>query len=149
MKERIAEVIAPISKKYGQELVDIVLTSNSRGVLIKVSVGSKQGPKVSDLTAITKEFNKTAALSPEMFFNGDYQMEVSSPGIDRDLKNFNDYYWNEGREIKLIHKKDGEDVNVEGSLIKAENDHIIIAIDELETHIKYEDIIKAKLKIKF
>lgn len=149
MKERIAEVIAPISKKYGQELVDIVLTSNSRGVLIKVSVGSKEGPKVSDLTAITKEFNKTAALNPEKFFNGDYQMEVSSPGIDRELKSFNDFYWNEGREIKLIHKQNDEEINSEGCLVKAENDRIIISIDGSEKHIIYDNIVKAKLKIKF
>ena len=149
MKERIGEVISPITKKYGQELVDIVLTSNSRGVLIKVSVGSKQGPTVSDLTAITKEFNKTAALSPEKFFNGDYQMEVSSPGIDRELHTFNDFYWNEGRDIKLIHRKDGEEVTAEGNLIKAEKDHIVATIDGSQTLIKFENIIKAKLKIKF
>jgi ribosome maturation factor RimP len=149
MKDRIAEVIEPISRKYGQELVDIVLASNSRGVLIKVSVGSKEGPKVSDLTAITKEFNKTAALTPEKFFNGDYQMEVSSPGIDRELKTFNDFYWNEGRNIKLIYSKDGEEIKAEGNLIKAENDHIIADLDGSYIQIKYEDIVKAKLKIKF
>lgn len=149
MKEKIGEVIAPIAKKYGQELVDVVMASNSRGVLIKVSVGSKQGPTVSDLTAITKEFNKTADLSPEKFFNGDYQMEVSSPGIDRELKTFNDFYWNEGRDIKLIYKKDDEEVTAEGSLIKAQNDHLIVVIDSSETQIKYEDVVKAKLKIKF
>ncbi|MBN2856888.1 MAG: hypothetical protein JXN63_00655 [Candidatus Delongbacteria bacterium] len=149
MKDRIAEVIEPISQKYGQELVDIVLTSNSRGVLIKVSVGSKEGPKVSDLTAITKEFNKTAALTPERFFNGDYQMEVSSPGIDRELKTYNDFYWNEGRDVKLIYRKEDEEIKAEGNLIKAEDEHVIIAVEETELQIRYEDIVKAKLKIKF
>lgn len=149
MKDKIGEVIAPIAEKYGQELVDVVLASNSRGVLIKVSVGSKQGPTVSDLTAITKEFNKIADLSPEKFFNGDYQMEVSSPGIDRELKTFNDFYWNEGRDIKLIYRKDSEEVTAEGNIIKAEDDHLIVLVDSLETQIKYEDIVKAKLKTKF
>ena len=114
-----------------------------------MSVGSKKGPKVSDLTAITKEFNKNAALKPEEFFNGDYQMEVSSPGIDRDLKTFNDFYWNEGRDVKLIYRKDGEDIKGEFSLIKAEKDHIIVAFEGNDIRVKYEDIVKAKLKIKF
>lgn len=149
MKDRIAELIEPISKKYGQELVDIVLTSNSRGILIKVSVGSKEGPKVSDLTGITKEFNKAAALNPENFFNGDYQMEVSSPGIDRDLKTFNDFYWNEGRDLKLIYKSEGEETNADGNLIKAEKEYINMVVEGSEIQIKYEDIVKAKLKIKF
>jgi ribosome maturation factor RimP len=149
IREKIEKTITPIAEKYGQEVVDIIPTSNSKGLLIKITVGSKEGPKVSDIVSITKEFNKFAAAAGTDFLPEDTQLEVSSPGIDRDLKTFKDFLWNEGREIKLIYKKESEDVRIEGSLYKADETGIVVSSEEGKITIPYENIVKAKLKIKF
>ncbi|MFO7810474.1 MAG: hypothetical protein R6V47_03785 [Candidatus Delongbacteria bacterium] len=149
MKDKIREVIIPIAQKYGQELVDIVMSSNSRGLLVKITVGSRSGPTVSDLTSITKEFKSTAAMSPDPVYTGDYQLEIGSPGSDRSLKTFNDFCWNEGREVKIITAVEDDRKRVEGTIIKAEKDGVILKNDGAERRILYKDIFKAKLKLKF
>jgi len=143
--EIVEKTIKPIAEKFGQEVVDTVITSNSKGILVRVTVGSKKGPMVSDLAAIAKEFRKFEnGILPE-----DYQLEVSSPGIDRELKSFKDFYWNEGRLLKILLKGEDKNINVEGMLNEAFEDKIIILVDDEEKEIRTEDIIKAKIKIKF
>ncbi|MBU4485661.1 MAG: hypothetical protein KKD38_01910 [Candidatus Delongbacteria bacterium] len=149
IREKIEKAISPIAEKYGQEVVDIILSSNSKGTLIKVSVGSKKGPTVSDLTAISKDFNKLADSPCNKLLSSDFQLEVSSPGIDRELRSFRDFYWNEDREIRILLKGEEKNVNIEGKLIRALENKIILLFNDSETEISYADIIKAKLKIKF
>lgn len=147
--EIVEKTIKPIAEKFGQEVVDTVVTSNSKGMLVRVTVGSKKGPMVSDLASIAKEFRKLCEASENRILPDDYQLEVSSPGIDRELKSFKDYYWNEGRLLKILLKGGDKNINIEGVLFKAFEEKIVILIDDEEKEIRKEDIIKAKIKIKF
>jgi ribosome maturation factor RimP len=149
MKEKILEAIKPIAEKYGQEAADVTVTTNSKGLLVRITVGSKEGPKVSDIISITKDFKKYAAASGSEFLPEDIQIEVSSPGIDRNLKTFQDFYWNEGREIKMIYEEGGGEVTVEGTIVKAGVTDLEISCAGTVSRVPYEKIIKAKLKIKF
>lgn len=149
LKAKIEEAAAQAAEKYGQELVEVVTDSNSKGPVLRITVGSRQGPTIADLTAITKELKKLEAGTSEKLIPPDFQLEVSSPGIDRELKNFRDFYWNEGRTLKLK-VTDGEvNSNIEGELLKASEDSILISSDGEEKKIFYKDILKAKIKIKF
>jgi len=147
--KKIEIAAKPIAEKYGQEIVDIAVSSNYRGQVIKITVGSKKGPAVSDLASITKEFNKFIESSKEKIIPFEFELEVSSPGIDRELRTFRDFYWNEGRTLKVLIKGTEKNINLEGMLIKAMEDKIIMLVKECETEIKYQEIIKAKIKIKF
>ncbi|MDY0017064.1 MAG: hypothetical protein RBS89_04435 [Candidatus Delongbacteria bacterium] len=146
---KISETVRPIAEKYGQELVDVTITSNSRGPVLRIIVGSKEGPTIGDLTSITKEFKKLADTEGMKMLPPDYQLEVSSPGIDRELREFRDFSWNEGRTLKLSVNSGEKTVNLEGELIKAEAHRIVLKTETEELEIAYKDIQKAKIKIKF
>ena len=147
--EIIEKAIRPIAEKYGQEVVDVSIASNSNGLLVKVTVGSKKGPMVSDLASITKEFRKLCESSENEILQSDYLLEVSSPGIERELRTFRDFYWNEGRLLKIAVKGEEKNINYEGQLIKAFEDRLLMMIEDEEKEIRIEDILKAKIKIKF
>ncbi len=138
-----------MAERFGQELVDVNITSNSRGYVLKVSVGSKSGPTVGDLTSITKEFRKYADSKGHEFIPFDYQLEISSPGIDRELREKRDFLWSEGRMLKVSANSGGAMVNYEGVLVRAEEEGIVLMCAEEERQIRFEDIVKAKQKIKF
>jgi len=146
---KISDAVRPIAGKYGQELVDVILASNSRGPILRIVVGSKKGPTIDDLTSITKEFRKLSDLEGMKMLPPDYQLEVSSPGIDRELREFRDFFWNEGRILKISLNSGEKNVNLEGELIKAEPDRIVLKTETEELEIAYKDIQKAKIKIKF
>ncbi len=149
MNEKVAEIMAPIAEKYGQEIADINIGKNNRGLLIKITVGSKKGPAVSDLTSIAREFNKAAALLPGEFNHGDYQLEVSSPGIDRDLTGYKDFLWNEGREVNILIREGEENIKLQGVIVSAEPASVVVNIEGKDRSLSLENIVKAKLKIKF
>ncbi|MGE5106508.1 MAG: ribosome assembly cofactor RimP, partial [Sphingobacteriales bacterium] len=58
-----------------------------------------------------------------MFPNGDFSLEVSSPGLDEPLKMFRQYKKNIGRNVEII-TKDGQ--HKEGKLIEITEDGIIV-----------------------
>ncbi len=146
---KISDAVRPIAEKYGQELVGVTISSNSRGPVLRIIVGSKEGPTIGVLTSITKEFRKLADSDGMKLLPPDHQLEVSSPGIDRELREFRDFSWNEGRTLKLSVNSGEKTVNFEGELIKAGPDHIVLKTEAKELEIGYKDILKAKIKIKF
>ena len=89
-----------------------------------------------------------------MFPNGDFSLEVSSPGLDEPLKLFRQYRKNIGRYVDVTMK---EGSRVEGKLIDTTEDGIVV---ETETgkgkkkEIKQESILfdqikQTKIQIKF
>ena len=149
VKERISEAITPIAKKYGQEVVGLEMTGNAKGRLIKVAVGSKEGPGIKELTGITREFNNLIDSSNGSIIDFDYQLEVSSPGIDRNLETINDFNWNLGRELKVTFRSVDKNEKVKGILSGVTDDKIILILDNEPKEINMKDITKAKIVIKF
>ncbi|HQO09400.1 MAG TPA: hypothetical protein PLK90_04655 [Clostridiales bacterium] len=149
MLDRIKKYAGEAATKYGQELVDVTTASNSRGMIIRITVGSKAGPTVSVLTAISKDLRNTNEAEDGALFPDDCQIEVSSPGADRDLKTYKDFLWNEGRDLKLTLKDGEKNRHTEANLVKAFEDSIIIQEEDGEKKVLVEDIVKAKIKFKF
>jgi ribosome maturation factor RimP len=58
-----------------------------------------------------------------LFPNGDFSLEVSSPGVDEPLKLFRQYKKNTGRPVEVI-LKDG--IKVTGKMIDVQDDAIIV-----------------------
>jgi ribosome maturation factor RimP len=68
--------------------------------------------------ALYKEMEETA-----MFPNGDFSLEVSSPGLDEPLKMFRQYKKNIGRNVEVVTK---EGLLKEGKLTEVTEDGIMV-----------------------
>ena len=102
---------------------------------------------IKDCEVISKKITKILDNSyPEL---KDVIIEVSSPGIDRQLINLEDYKKFSGYFVKLKLKKPIErKTNITGKLIEiGKNNKIVIKINEVLVDIELEDIEKGKLDI--
>jgi len=90
----------------------------------------------------------------ELFPNGDFSLEVSSPGLDEPLKLFRQYKKNIGRFVEITLK---DSTKKEGKLVDATEDGVVI---ETETgkgkkkEIKQESVLfdqikNTKIQVKF
>ncbi|MFL5809872.1 MAG: ribosome maturation factor [Flavisolibacter sp.] len=122
---------------------------------IKVFVDADEGVILSDLINYNRKLYKQLEESG-MFPNGDFSLEVSSPGLDEPLKLFRQYKKNIGRFVEVT-MKEGIGNKVEGKLIDTTEDGIVV---ETETgkgkkkEIKQESILfdqikQTKIQIKF
>ena len=120
---------------------------------VKVFIDADEGVILSDLIDYNRKLYKQLEES-SLFPNGDFSLEVSSPGLDEPLKLFRQYKKNIGRFVDITLK---DNTKKEGRLVEATEDGIVI---ETETgkgkkkEIKQESILfdqikNTKIQVKF
>lgn len=100
-------------------LVDLKIKPTNN---IKVFVDGDDGITIEKCVAINRRFYKK--LEEEAFFpDGDFSLEVSSPGLDEPLKKLRQYKKNQGRLVEVL-LNDGEKTT--GKLLEVQDDHIVV-----------------------
>lgn len=89
---------------------------------IKVFIDADSGLPIEKCIQVNRALYKKME-EQAMFPNGDFSLEVSSPGLDEPLKMFRQYKKNIGRNVEII-TKDGQ--HKEGKLIEITEDGIIV-----------------------
>lgn len=99
MDRRIAEIIAPVIEDMGFELVRIRLMGGNTKTLQIMAERPEGGIEVDQCAEIS--IAVSAILDVEDPVTDAYNLEVSSPGIDRPLTRLKDFANYEGYEAKL------------------------------------------------
>jgi ribosome maturation factor RimP len=100
-------------------LVDVRIKATNN---VKVYIDGDQGISIEKCVrynrALYKKLEETG-----LFPNGDFSLEVSSPGLDEPLKLHRQYKKNIGRQVELV-LQDGS--RIEGRLLEVSEDGIIV-----------------------
>ena len=147
MKEKILEIIKEDIEKEGFEIVEIK-TSNSHGKTnINVFIDKPGGVTLADC-------EKTSGIMEFLLDGSDlnisnYNLEVSSPGLDRPLVSENDFVKNIGETVMLNLSEPLGDIKsyIEGKIISVENGMVVLDGKSGKKCIPIEKISKAKIKI--
>ncbi len=95
---RIEEVIQPVLREHGLELVDLDWRGvRPRGVL-RVFVDKMGGVRVADCERLSRELGDI--LDVAGMIEGAYDLEVSSPGSDRTLRKEREFRWALGKPVR-------------------------------------------------
>lgn len=137
--ERIA---APVLRAAGLELVDVEL----RGGSLVVTVDREGGVDLDVLASVSRALS--AAIDREdVGPGGSYELEVSSPGLERRLRKPEHFMRFVGHRValKTVPGVDGER-RLEGEIVAADEDGIVLASPEMADgarRLRFEDIEKA------
>ena len=120
---------------------------------IKVFIDGDQGVSIEKLVQYNRKLYKEIEAS-DMFPNGDFSLEVSSPGLDEPLKIHRQYLKNIGRFVEVT-EKDGS--KKEGKLISVTEQAITVEeqrgkgkkIEIVQHTISFNNIKTTKVQIKF
>ena len=143
---KINELLAELP---GYFLVDVSIRPTNN---IKVFVDADQGAAIDQLSKINRALYKW--VEENLFPNGDFSIEVSSPGLDEPLKLERQYVKNIGRNVEVLLKNG---IKKEGKLLSASVNEIVLEEEkghgkkkELIQHIIFKEEIKTtKIQIKF
>ena len=141
---RIAEIITPVVEDMGFEVVRIRLMTGKESIL-QVMAQSPDGTiEVDDCGKISTAIS--AVMDVEDPILDAYNLEVSSPGIDRPLTRLKDFAQWEGFEAKIETDEliDGRR-RFKGQLAGVEGDEVLITISEGTIGLKFEWLSDAKL----
>lgn len=96
---RLADIVRPVIEDMGFELVRLRLMGGKSATLQVMAEKPEGGIEVDDLSRINTALGAT--LDVEDPIDGEYTLEVSSPGIDRPLTRFKDFDAWEGWLAKI------------------------------------------------
>ena len=149
--ERLRAMAERVVSSEGLYLVDVELKGGRSNPLLRIYIDKQGGVSHADCQLVSEQLS--AMLDVEDPFPGSYTLEVSSPGLDRELRKPSDYEHFAGRRARLILRPATEGRTagptiVEGRLAGLEAGRVRLDLGESGTR-EYDlsEISKAKLLI--
>lgn len=126
LKQAIAGALAPALKKAGFELVELKLARYGKSSRLQLFIDTQTdvGVTIDDCAQASRLVDEI--LESEDFFEGKYNLEVSSPGIDRPLTTERDFRRRIGRTI-WIDFVDSSQSRLHGELEGIENGQVTLS----------------------
>ena len=103
IETRTKELIADIVRDMGLRLFDVEFRPEGRGWTLRIIVDKFGGVKLGELERLSRTIGPL--LDVEDLIPHSYHLEVSSPGLNRELKKPHHYTFFIGRLIKVIVKQ--------------------------------------------
>lgn len=97
--EKIEEIITPVLESGGYDLVDIEYTPSNDGKVLRIYIDKDGGVKLKDCETVSAVIS--AVLDSHQIIDEEYIIEVSSPGIYRELKKEKDFIRYKGHRVKI------------------------------------------------
>lgn len=142
--KRLSDILSPVIEDLGFELVRLRLMGGNTPTLQIMAERPEGGIEVDDCAQISTAVSAT--LDVEDPIADGYNLEVSSPGIDRPLTRLKDFETYEGYEAKLETADliDGRK-RFRGILAGTEDGEVLINLDEGTVGLKFDWLAEAKL----
>lgn len=100
MAKSVAELVEPAINDMGYELLGVEYGDQGRGALLRIYIDHEQGITLDDCAAVSHQ--ASALLDVEDLITGHYDLEVSSPGLDRPLFNEEQLGRYISRKVKIV-----------------------------------------------
>lgn len=95
---RIEDVIVPVVRQHGLTLVDVEWRGDRRRGILRVFVDKAGGVAIDDCGRLSREIGDL--LDAEGVIDHAYDLEVSSPGLDRQLRKDREFQWALGKPVR-------------------------------------------------
>ena len=146
-EQKLTDMLRPAVEETGKELLGVEFISAGNNSVLRLFIDHENGINVDDCAEVSRQVG--AILDVEDPISSEYNLEVSSPGVDKPL-------------FEMAHFKTviGEIVNVKlsmplngrrkfkGTLVAIENDTLIVAVDGNEYELAFSNVDKANLVAK-
>ena len=141
---RLWQLLEPVVTGMGYELVEIEYNPSSRHGVLRLYIDHEDGIQLDDCTDVSNQVS--ALLDVEDPIPGHYNLEVSSPGLDRPLRRITDFERFTGEIVKLktAIAIDGRR-NYKGRLRGVDGDEVQIECDGQQFYLPLASIEKARL----
>ena len=143
----LQELLAPVVAASGLELDSVTRTRSDAMPLLRVVVEAPIGADGIDsdtLADVSRAVSK--ALDAADPIDGEYLLEVSTPGAERELTKVGHWMRQIGRLVRIKLRAGGY---VSGRVIDASETSATIDVDGEATTIDYQDIRKARSRVDF
>ena len=119
--ERVEATVIPVLDSHGLNLVDTEWRREGRRWVLRFFVDKPGGVTVGDCQAVSREAGDVLDVSG--LIEPAYDLEVSSPGLDRELRKDREFAWAVGKDVRCwVREPRGGTAGVRGRLVGGARD---------------------------
>ena len=146
--DALTKMVEPAVAAVGCELWGIEYISQGKHSLLRIYIDSENGVNVDDCAAVSRQVS--AVLDVEDPIAGAYNLEVSSPGMDRPLFKLEQFgaYMEEEIAVKLTSAVDNRR-KFKGLLTAVDDDKLTFEVEGQSLEVPYSLVDKANVVPKF
>lgn len=145
IREKIAQLAEDVAHDEGVELYDVEILGKGKPI-VRIYIDTAQGVTLDECETFSKRLS--VLLDVENLIPGPYTLEVSSPGMNRRLRNLKDYEGNTGKLARIITKEKIQNRTFFVGRIRGVRDGaVLLVVDGIEIAIPYEHISRGNLEV--
>ncbi len=99
LAEHLRSLVEPVAGELGLDLVDLVWNRQGTGGVLKIFVDRRGGVSLGECEKLSRRLDPL--LDAEDLFQGRYNLQVSSPGLDRPLRHAADFERAVGERVRF------------------------------------------------
>jgi ribosome maturation factor RimP len=146
LETAMESVVLPVIQAHGLTLVDLELRGGSRRMIVRIYVDKPGGVTVGECQRLSHEVGdviEVANLVP-----GSYDLEVSSPGLDRELRKDRELHWAAGRTVRVWTREPVDDHReFSGRLVVVDETALTLATGDGSRRVPRSLVTKARLEV--
>ncbi|MEV1328968.1 ribosome maturation factor RimP [Micromonospora costi] len=162
-RNRLRDVIEPVVSEAGYDLEDLSVSRAGRRHVVRVIVDADGGINLDAVADVSRAVSSALDAAEEAggdIVAGEYQLEVSSPGVDRPLTLPRHWRRNVGRLVKVTVRggavlpgQRGEqpagDRQVTGRIAAADDERVALETDAGRAEWAYADLGPGRVQVEF
>src|SRR2546428_13666960 len=138
---RIEEVVLPVLRDHGLALVDLEWRAHRPRGVLRLYVDKPGGVGIEDCRLASREIGDV--LDASALIEEGYDLEVSSPGLDRQLRKDREFRWALGKRVQCW-VAGGQEVR--GRLLGIDGGQVVLEQDDgTEAKLDRASVTKARL----
>ena len=127
-QDELANLLEPTIERLGYELADLEVRLGGKGGLVRVFIDKPDGIGLDDCEKVSLAVS--AILDVEDPVPGNYDLEVSSPGLDRKLTKVEHFQRFAGETVKVQTRFPVEGRRrFRGTLVSSDDENIVVEVD--------------------
>ena len=141
MLKKLEEIAGKVCSQNNVALYDVKIKHASKGKILVFYITKMDGVSIAECRSVSKDISRI--LEEEDFINGRYFLEVSSPGLERELKFKKHYVSAINEKVKITYSENEKNITKIGILMEVFPEEIKMQIQDELVLICFSDIKKA------
>jgi ribosome maturation factor RimP len=160
-RARLRAVIEPVVNGAGYDLEDVSVSRAGRRHVVRVIVDADGGISLDAVADVSRAVSAALDAAEESggdILAGEYQLEVSSPGVDRPLTLPRHWRRNVGRLVKVTVRaalpgqraeQPAGDRQVTGRVVEADDERVVLETDSGRTEFAHAELGPGRVQVEF
>ena len=144
-RDRLVELLEPVVAAAGFDLEDVNVTPAGKRRVLKLVVDRDAGVSLDDTSELSQAVSRVLDSSDAMG-SGPYTLEVTSPGVERPLREERHWRRAVGRLVRVSHR-DGEQLT--GRVVSADEGGVALDVDGARWSFGYDELGRGKVQVEF